>query len=112
MEKYINNGTNAFLDLLCTLYRPYVILLGVNTKIIFYLGSRLTILGYLFNNFWSFLLDKFGFLPIMKKVGFICCAMTLYFYLFMNDKILYPIGLIFTCSTLVGILSSFTPHLM
>ena len=93
-------------------YRPYVVMLGVNTEIIFFLGSVLTIIGYLFGPIWAVLVDKFGFQPIMKIIGLICCIMTVYFYFCMDNKLLYPIGLIFTCSSIVGILSAFTPHLM
>ena len=93
-------------------YRPYVVMLGVDTEIIFYLGSVLTIIGYLFGPIWAILVDKFGFQPIMKIIGLICCLMTIYFYFFMDHPLLYPIGLIFTCSSIVGIIAAFTPHLM
>ena len=48
----------------------------------------------------------------MKVVGAICCLMAVYFYFFMDNKYFYPIGLVFTCSSIVGVISAFTPHLM
>ncbi len=57
-------------------------------------------------------MDKFGFQPIMKIIGFICSGMSVYFYFFMGDKMFYTIGLIIAISALIGIMSSLTPHLM
>ena len=57
-------------------------------------------------------MDKFGFQPIMKIIGFICSGMSVYFYFFMGDKMFYTIGLIIAISALIGIMSSLTSHLM
>ena len=93
-------------------FRAYVVMLGVNTNIIFFLGSGVTLIGCLLGPVWASLVDKFGFQPIMKIIAFICSLMSIYFYFFIDDKILYPIGLIFIISALVGIMSAMTPHLM
>ena len=93
-------------------FRPYVVMLGVDTNIIFFLGSGLTIIGYLVGPVWAFLVDKFGFQPIMKIIGFLCLSMSVYFYFFIGNKLFYPIGLIFTVSSTVGIMSALIPHLM
>ena len=87
-------------------------MLGVNTNVIFYLGSGIALIGCLLGPIWASLVDKFGFQPIMKIIGFICSLMSIYFYFFIDDKIFYPIGLVFTISALVGIMSAMTPHLM
>ena len=93
-------------------FRAYVVMLGVNTNIIFFLGSGLSLIGCLLGPFWASLVDKFGFQPIMKIIGFICSLMSVYFYFFIGDRTFYPIGLLFTISALVGIMSAVTPHLM
>ena len=93
-------------------FRAYVVMLGVDTNIIFYLGSGLSLIGCILGPIWATLVDKFGFQPIMKIIGFICSLMPIYFYLFMGDKFYYPIGLIISVSTFIGIMSALTPHLM
>lgn len=93
-------------------FRAYVVMLGVNTNIIYFLGSGLAAISCLLGPVWASLVDKFGFQPIMKIIGFICSFMSIYFYFFIDNKILYPIGLLFTTSSLVGIMSAVTPHLM
>ena len=93
-------------------YRAYVVMLGVDTNIIFFLGSGLSLVGCLLGPIWASLVDKFGFQPIMKIIGFICSGMSVYFYFFMGDKMFYTLGLIMSVSTLIGVMASLTPHLM
>ena len=59
-----------------------------------------------------YLFDKFGYQPIMKIIGFCCSGMSIFFYFFIDDKLFYVIGLIIAISTLIGIMSAATPHLM
>lgn len=93
-------------------YRAYVVMLGVDTNVIFFLGSGLAFAGFLFGPMWAALVDKFGFQPIMKIIGFICSGMSIYFYFFMDNKLFYTIGTIICISTFIGIMSAVTPHLM
>ena len=93
-------------------YRAYVVMLGVDTNVIFFLGSGLAFAGFLFGPIWASLFDKFGFQPIMKVIGFICSGMSAYFYFFMDNKLFYTIGIVICTSTFIGIMSAVTPHLM
>ena len=93
-------------------FRAYVVMLGVDTNIIFFLGSGLALIGCLLGPVWASLVDKFGFQPVMKIIGFICSIMSVYFYFFMGDKMFYTLGLVILIPTLVGIMSALTPHLM
>ena len=93
-------------------YRAYVVMLGVDTNIIFFLGSGLAFAGFLLGPIWASLFDKFGFQPIMKIIGFICSGMSIYFYFFMDNKLFYTIGIVICTSTFIGIMSAVTPHLM
>ena len=93
-------------------YRAYVVMLGVDTKIIYYLGSAVALISCLLGPIWASLVDKFGFQPIMKIIGFISTIMSVYFYFFIGDQLFYIIGLIISLSTLVGIMAAATPHLM
>ena len=93
-------------------YRAYVVMLGVDTNIIFFLGSGIAFAGFLLGPIWAALFDKYGFQPIMKIIGFICSGMSIYFYFFMDNKLLYIIGLIICTLTIIGIMSAVTPHLM
>ena len=93
-------------------FRAYVVMLGVDTQIIFFLGSGVALTSCLFGPIWASLVDKFGFQPIMKIIGFISTTMSIYFYFFMGDQLFYIIGLAISLSTLVGIMSAATPHLM
>ena len=93
-------------------YRPYIAMIQVDTKIIYYLGSILTVTAYLIGPLWAFLTSKFGYQPITKIIGLILCLMTVYFFIFIRHTLFFPFGLIITFSSLVGLLSAFTPHLM
>ena len=93
-------------------YRAYVVMLGVDTNIIFYLGTALGIISCILGIVWAALYDKFGFQPLMKIIGFICTSMSIYFYFFMDNKTLYVIGLIIIYCSVVGIGASLTPHIM
>lgn len=93
-------------------FRAYVVMLGVDTNIIFFLGSGIALISCLFGPIWAILVDKFGYQPIMKIIGFCCSGMSIFFYFFIDDKLFYVIGLIIAISTLIGIMSAATPHLM
>ena len=92
-------------------FRAYVVMIGVDTTIIYYLGSGLSLMCLL-SPLWAHLVDIFGFQPIMKIIGFICCIMPIYFYFFMGNTIFYPIGLVISFTMLMGIASCTVPHLM
>ena len=93
-------------------FRAYVVMLGVDTNIIFFLGSGLALIGCILGPIWASLVDKFGFQPIIKIIGFICVGMSIYFFFFLNNKTFYTFGLVISSSSLIGIMSTVTPHLM
>lgn len=108
----IGGVTPFWIYFLQSSFRAYIVMLGVDTNIIFFLGSGLSLIGCILGPVWASLVDKFGFQPIMKIIGFICSGMSIYFYFFMGDKMFYTIGLIISIPSLIGIMSSLTPHLM
>ena len=93
-------------------FRAYVVMLGVDTKIIFFLGSGLSLTGCFLGPVWASLVDRLGFQPVMKIICSLCLVSSIYFFFFFGKKILYTIGLIFSIPSLVAILSTITPHLM
>ena len=101
-----------FLFFLQSSFRAFVVMIGVNTNIIFYLASTLNIISCVAGPVWASLIDKFGYQPIMKINGFLSIGVTIYFFLFMNHKTLYPIGLLIAYITITGINSSVNPHIM
>ena len=106
-------GTMSFwLYFLQASFRAYVVLLGVDTNIIFYLGAGISLISYILGPIWAFLVDKFGFQIIMKIIGFLCIGISIYFYFLLDNQILYTIGLVLSIGILLGIGSSITPHLM
>ena len=108
----IAGATPFWISFIHSSYRAYVVMLGVDTNVIFFLGSGLAFAGFLLGPIWAALVDKFGFHPIMKIIGFICSGMSIYFYFFMDNKLFYTIGIVICISTLTGIMSAVTPHLM
>ena len=93
-------------------FRAYVVMLGVDTKIIFFLASGLSLTGCLLGPVWASLVDRLGFQPVMKIICSICLVSSIYFFFFFGKKLLYTLGLIFSIPSLVAILSTITPHLM
>ena len=93
-------------------FRAYVVMLGVDTNIIFFLGSVIALISCFFGPIWAIMTDKFGYQPIMKIICFCCCGMSIFFYFFIDDKLFYIIGLIIAISTLIGVMAAVTPHLM
>ena len=93
-------------------FRAYVVMLGVDTNIIYFLGSGISLISCILGPVWASLVDKFGFQPIIMVIGIISSGMPIYFFFFLNNQLFYVIGLIISTSILVGIMASVTPHLM
>ena len=93
-------------------FRPYVVMIGVDTNIIYFLGSGIALISCFLGPVWATLVDKFGFQPIIMIIGIISTGMPIYFFFFLDNQIFYVIGLIISTSILVGIMASVTPHLM
>jgi MFS family permease len=93
-------------------FRAYAVMIGVDQGILYYLGSVIALISCFFSPVWATLVDKYGFGPIIRIIGCICSGMSIYFYFFVDDKLFYIIGVIFTFSVLVGLMASMTPHLM
>ena len=95
----------------CT-FRAYVVMIKVDPDVIYYLGFSVALISCIFGPIWASLVDKFGFQPIMKIIGILISAMSVYFFFFIDDDLFYVIGLFFIIAMLVGIMASMTPHLM
>lgn len=93
-------------------FRAYVVMLGVDTNIIYFLGSGISLISCFLGPIWASLVDKFGFQPIIMIIGIISTIMPIYFFFFLDNNLFYVIGLIIAISILVGIMASVTPHLM
>ena len=93
-------------------FRAYVVMIGVDTNIIYFLGSGISLISCFLAPVWATLVDKFGFQPIIMIIGIISTGMPIYFFFSLDKKLLYVIGLIISTSILVGIMASVTPHLM
>ena len=92
--------------------RPYSSILGVDTTVIGFMAGSTNILGCLINPIWAFGVDKFGFQPVIKIIASLIIFVSIYFCIFMGNKVFYVIGLYISCTLRGGILSSFIPHIM
>ena len=92
--------------------RAYSSLLGVNGSIVGTLAGFMNIIGSVSNPIWAFCTDKYGFQRIMKIVSISMIALPVYFFIFMDNKIFYVIGLYVSCAFRGGVISSITPHIM
>ena len=95
-----------------TTYRAYASLLGVDGKIVGTLASAINIVGSTFNPVWAFLTDKYGFQPIIRIIAICVVGVNIYFFIFMNNKTFYVIGLYMSCIFRGGVLACITPHIM
>ena len=95
-----------------TTYRAYASLLGVDGKIVGTLASAINIVGSTFNPVWAFLTDKYGFQPIIRIIAICVVGVNVYFFIFMNNKSFYVIGLYMSCIFRGGVLACITPHIM
>jgi len=94
-------------------YRAYTTLIGVNQKLISYLPSIITFLSATIGLIWGFIFDKFGFKKIIITMSIICIILSIYFIIFIENRILYIIGLIVsTIISRVGMMSIINPHMM
>ena len=93
-------------------FRAYVVMIGVDTNIIYFLGSGISLISCFLGPVWATLVDKFGFQHIIMIIGIISTGMPIYFFFSLDKKLLYVIGLIISTSILVGIMATVTPHLM
>ena len=61
----------------------------------------------------ALIFDKFGFKIIIKIMSAICIFLTIYCFIFINNPILYFIGLIInTTISRIGMMSVINPHIM
>lgn len=93
-------------------YRVYVSMIQVDPNIIKNLSAFLSVISCAFGPIWAFCVDKCGFPPVIKVIAALCIALTSYFTVFIDNKFFYVLGLIFSFSTRIGIMSSINPHIM
>ncbi len=98
---------------LMSTYRAYAPMIGVDRNLVSYLNMIILGLNSITGLIWAFIFDKFGFQIIIKIMSGICIILSIYFIIFIDDSILYVIGLIAnTAVSRVGIMSVFNPHIM
>ena len=94
-------------------YRAYTPLLGVNQNLISYLPSIITFLSAVIGLGWGYIFDKFGFQKIIMIMSIMCIVLSIYFTIFIDNKLFYIIGLIAsTFISRVGMMSVINPHIM
>ena len=98
---------------LMSTYRAYAPMIGVDRNLVYYLNMIILGLNSITGLIWAFIFDKFGFQIIIKIMSGICIILSIYFIIFIDDSVLYVIGLIVnTAVSRVGIMSVFNPHIM
>ena len=98
---------------LMSTYRAYAPMIGVDRNLVSYLNMIILGLNSITGLIWAFIFDKFGFQIIIKIMSGICIILSIYFIIFIDDSVLYVIGLIAnTAVSRVGIMSVFNPHIM
>ena len=101
-----------YFSILTASFRVYIVMIGVDQKVIYYLGTAIGLIASLFGPIWAILVDKYGFQPIMKIIGFIISGMSIYFYFFIDKGYPFLVGFVITILSLIGIMMAMTPHLM
>ena len=92
--------------------RPFSVMIGVEGQIIGILSGSMSILGCITNPIWAFCVDKFGFRPIMVIISFLTILLSVFFFIFMDDRVFYVIGLYISSTLRGGVVSSLIPHMM
>jgi hypothetical protein len=94
-------------------YRAYSTLIGLDQNFISYLPSIITFLSAVIGLIWGYIFDKFGFQKIIMIMSIICIILSIYFTIFIGNKVFYTIGLITsTFISRVGMMSVINPHIM
>ena len=94
-------------------FRAYCPMIGVNSNFMPYLPTIITALSSITGFIWALIFDKFGFQIIIKIMSILCIILSIYFSIFIDNKILYIIGLIISTSiSRVGMMSIINPHIM
>ena len=94
-------------------YRAYAPMIGVNKDLVSYLSMIINGLSSITGLISALIFDKFGFQIIIKIMSAICIFLTVYCFIFINNPILYFIGLIInTTISRIGMMSVINPHIM
>lgn len=94
-------------------FRAYCPMIGVNSNFMPYLPTIITALSSITGFIWALIFDNFGFQIIIKIMSILCIILSIYFSIFIDNKILYIIGLIISTSiSRVGMMSIINPHIM
>ena len=107
--------TPFWINFLTCTYRAYVTFLGVSAEVIPYIAPIITFLSSLLGPIWAICVDKFGYQIITKIIGIICMANAVYFifFFYINNKIMYLIGLaVSCCASRTAMMSVINPHIM
>ena len=94
-------------------YRAYAPMIGVDKELVSYLSTIITFLSSITGFIWAIIFDKFGFQIIIKIMSAICIFLSIYCIIFINNSVLYFIGLLInTTISRVGMMSVINPHIM
>ena len=94
-------------------YRAYAPMIGVNKELVSYLSTIISFLSSITGLIWAIIFDKFGFQIIIKIMSAICIFLSIYCIIFINNSVLYFIGLLInTTISRVGMMSVINPHIM
>ena len=92
--------------------RAYASLLDVDGSVIGTLAGFMNIIGSACNPVWAFCTDKYGFQPVMKILSIATITLPIYFFIFLDSKLFYVIGLYISCCFRGGVIACITPHIM
>ena len=92
--------------------RAYSSMLGIDGTIVGTLSGTMNIIGSTCNPIWALCVDKYGFKPVMKIIASFNIFLSVYFFIFMDNKIFYVIGLYISSLSRAGVLHCVNPHVM
>jgi MFS family permease len=92
--------------------RAFSVTIGVDGRIIGILSSSISIMSCIANPIWALCVDKFGFRPIMIIISSITTALSIYLSIFIDNPILYVIGIYVSNLLRGGIIAALVPHMM
>ncbi len=93
-------------------FRAYIPMIRVPQEVIYYTNFGLGITLFIVGPIWASFVDKFGFRPIMKIIGFIVSGISIYFFFFIDNGYPYLVGFVVITVAIAGISVAIIPHFM
>ena len=92
-------------------FRAYIPMI-ISQEVIYYTNFGLGITIFIVGPIWASFVDKFGFQPIMKIIGFIVSGISIYFFFFIDNGYPYLVGFFVFSVAITGISVAIIPHFM